>query len=227
MQLQSVDVGRAFHWYAAGWHAFIAAPLPWLAMTAANLLIAVLLSRIPYVGNLLLMLVSPFFTAGMLHAARETHAGRPIAVSLLFTAFSKPALRNRLLILAAFTVLSMFLAGAIWVGLLGSAPISPAVVGPRVLIGTLLLLGYATVLTAALFYAVPLLLCTEAGPLEALKTSLHACVLNILSLSVFAFISLILAFLAVLPLALGLLVFLPVWACSVYVSFIDIFEGAA
>jgi uncharacterized membrane protein len=79
---------------------------------------------------------------------------------------------------------------------------------------------------AAYWFAVPLIFFGEYGIGTALKSSLVACVRNILPLLWYSIIALVLMIVASIPFLLGWLVLMPLFAITYYVMFRDIFSDA-
>ena len=88
-----------------------------------------------------------------------------------------------------------------------------------VLVG--LLLGIP--LTMAYWFAPALVVLRNDEPFAAMKTSFHACLVNIMTMLVYSLLGIVFAIVASIPLMLGWLVLAPVFAGSVYASYKDIF----
>jgi len=63
-------------------------------------------------------------------------------------------------------------------------------------------------------------------PLDAMKASFAAGAKNWLAMCIFSIFLLVALFFAMLPVAMGLLLFLPVFSGAVYASYRDIFMGS-
>jgi len=81
------------------------------------------------------------------------------------------------------------------------------------------------VLVMAMQFATALVLFNNAAPVDALKSSLQACLRNILPLSVYGAIMLLFALVASLPMMLGWLVLLPLMIASTYAAYRDLFTA--
>ena len=87
----------------------------------------------------------------------------------------------------------------------------------------LVLLLLITPVLAMYWFAVPLVLFREIEPWEAMKASLAAVLANMLPLLVYGVVTALLGMLALIPLGLGLLLFVPVVLISWLLSFQEIF----
>jgi hypothetical protein len=65
-----VEARRAREWLATGWTLFRRAPLLWLSVSFVYLVVAMLLEQIPFIGWLILVLLSPMFLFGTLPIAK-------------------------------------------------------------------------------------------------------------------------------------------------------------
>ena len=79
----------------------------------------------------------------------------------------------------------------------------------------------------AIWFAPALIVFRNTPPIEAMKQSFTACWRNTLPLLVYGVATLVLSFIASIPLMLGLIVLLPVLVCSIYASYKDIFPAVA
>lgn len=238
MQIQRVDASRGLGWFGAGWGLFKADIGMWVVLTILSGLVVLLTHLIPVVGPLLFALLLPGLLAGLLHAAREASEKRPLDIGHLYAGFKDERLRNPLLVLGAFllaahivmTLVALLLVGGS-MGLMGLAgggeqEALAAGAGIGILLALLIITAIACVLALAFFYAVPLVLFAAAKPVEAMKSSIAACLANFLPLLVFGVFYLVLALLAALPLMLGYLVLVPVTIGAIYTSYREIYASA-
>ncbi len=85
--------GRGWEWLRAGLRLFGKAPAPWLAIALLYLAIGFLFNLLPFVGRLVMVLLTPLFTAGALAAAAELDQAAP--GEPLFAPGEPPAARVR------------------------------------------------------------------------------------------------------------------------------------
>jgi hypothetical protein len=224
MQPRSVEMGGALRWYLQGWKTFQVAPAAWIGMIVLSLLFSLLLSFLPLMGAFLAMLVSPLLNAGMLMAARDARAGQTISIEYLFRAFTDDFLRTRLLKLGAIAAGAQLVLELMQsVLLLPHMQAGADVLNLKALLGYLILLAVMAAVSMLILYAVPLVALNGVEPVEAMRASWRASLVNLLPLTLFGLIGIPLAFLAAVPMGLGLLVFLPVMLCAIYESFNEIF----
>ncbi len=68
-QYRRVPAGQALAWWAEGWRTFLRAPLPWVGMAVALLVILFVLHALPFGGLLSQWLSLPLFALGAVFAA--------------------------------------------------------------------------------------------------------------------------------------------------------------
>lgn len=219
----------ALDWYARGWRLFLHQPLMWVGLTLLFLIIALVINLVPLIGGLAFALCLPAFAAGFLHAADQAHKGNPVLPMHLFTAFQTRESLNALLLLGLIPLAASF-AGAILIALLlggamGVGAITQsddAAVGALVgggLMLPLISIGLFVLVVAALIYAIPLVWFHQASAKDALMGSLEASARNILPLTLFTVIYVVLSLIAAMPAGLGFLVLIPVISGATYASY--------
>lgn len=163
-----------------------------LAGLAALWLLVSMIAVIPIIGQLAMMLITPLLTAGAIAAFAQVSAGRRPAPTVLFAAWGRSDLRNRLFALGAFAVLGSLAALVVVSSWLGSqitpeqiqaAQQSPEAMagileqlsfGPMLLVAVVIL---AAVMTA-MYFAIPLVMFRDIRTVGALITSLRAVLAN-------------------------------------------------
>jgi uncharacterized membrane protein len=80
-------------------------------------------------------------------------------------------------------------------------------------------------LSGALFFAVPLVMTEREPPLQAMQSSLKACLVNWAPLLLFGLIATILGFIAMIPMGLGFLILGPVLTGAVWAAYAEIFPA--
>jgi hypothetical protein len=234
IKLQRVDIGRGVTWIGNGFQNLLKNPGMWIVLGLALLIGYVLMSLIPFLGALLVSLLSPALSAGMLSAAKAADEGQPLEFGQLFRGFQDSRALNGLLALggvvvggtiASMIVLFLLIGSAFMAGMQAGEPeqMSLLALGAGGLIGLLLILAIQLLVAMAVVYAVPLVMFRAAAPGEAMTASINACVTNFLPLLVFGVIYLIVAIVASLPLMLGWIVLVPASFGMLYASFRDTF----
>ncbi len=77
MYAHKTTINQAITWIASAWRLFRKQPVPWLGMTLIYVVVALLLKQIPFMGDLVLILITPLMLAGALLTARSME--RPAA----------------------------------------------------------------------------------------------------------------------------------------------------
>jgi uncharacterized membrane protein len=233
MDIRRVDAGQGIVWVQTGWTGFMRLPGLWVLLTLAFLAIVVILSLIPSVGSLIVALIGPVLGAGALEAARRTSRGEDFAVGILFEPFSRNAALNNLLVLGAVSLGVNALIMGIGAVFIGGSMLSMGMMhgedgalvglGLGALISFPLMLTLHALLSAALFFAVPLVMEGREPPLQAMQASLRACWVNWAALLLFSIVVTILGVLAMIPMGLGFLILGPVLAGAVWSAYAQIF----
>lgn len=230
---RSVPAGHGLAWMKSGFTGFRLAPWVWIGIALLFLVVTYVLGLVP-IGSLLLCLVSPVLTGGIMLGCRALDEGEPLSVSHLFAGFQH---RTRALISAGALYLGLLFAVALVAGMLGAvigveipdAPVDgqelPVIDG---MLAVLVLLVMLLIIPLAMaFYYAPALLALndDMRVTAAFKLSLSACLKNIMPFLVYGLLGLLLGLLAVATFGLGLLVVVPVIYAGMYVSYKDIFLG--
>jgi uncharacterized membrane protein len=244
MTVIRADAGRGWGWIVEGWQLFVRAPGIWIVILLIYLGISVVLSFIPFVGGLAYMLLSPVLAGGMLYGAAALARGETLEIGHLFRGFQDQERMGPLVLLGLISVAGyvlMILVVVVFVGggmLMGAmmdsstgAVVPPGAMGGLFagagLIAVFVILAILALMTMALFYGVPLVMLAGQNAWPAVQDSIAACWVNLLPLLVFGLIYLVLAIVAALPFGLGFLILGPVTVCAIYVSYREVFEGAA
>lgn len=232
MQARAVAARRGWSWFIGGWRIFLYAPLVWVLLGLLLLFIMFVALLVPVVGRLAFVFVSPVLGAGLLFAAREAAASRPVRVSYLWEGFRQSTIRDRLIMLALVAVV-----GAGVTSLLASLLIPEAMLAMAGQPGAVMppmdeefWLRFVIVLTpqllaaVALSYAIPLVMFRQAPVVQAMRASLAASGRNLFALLLFGVVYFGAAFLASIPVGLGWLFLLPASAGMLYCSYSDMFD---
>ncbi len=232
MQIRSVAAGRGWEWVVEGFRIFRKQPLTWITLVVVMAMIWIAAMMVPVIGPLAINLVSPVFFAGLMLACRSTDQDEEPEFSQLFAAFKTHA--SPLVTIGGVYLAGNIIAVGIVFGVAGGTAL-PALMGKtadleamRVALRGLLLgmaVGMAVFIPVlmAVWFAPLLIVFHNTPPVEALKMSYTACWRNSLPLLIYGVATLVLLFLASIPLMLGLIVLLPVLVCSIYASYRDMF----
>lgn len=223
----------ATEWIRTGFRLFTPAVIPWMGMSAAFFLAAYGVSLIPMAGPLLLELASPFLVAAYMAAARAVERGEP--TGLVHVAAGWQRGRQALLAIGVVYMVAHVLVGQAMVLVGGEAverlmqlAARPQEMGPAEA-QAVLDQALPALLTGAVLFT-PLLMATWFAPAlalfdafpagKALYWSLWACLVNWRPMLLYGLILSLLAMLAlIIPLGLGLLLFLPLAMTSTYAAY--------
>jgi hypothetical protein len=197
----------AWRWIVQGWRLFRRQTFNWIMVALLFGGVVMILNLLPKIGSVIAAMLTPALLAGLLLAARDVESGARLIPPQLFRSFRNPRHLQQLLVVG---FLPLLIGGTNW--LLHFAGVSSNAV-------SIMTMGLSLVAMLAGLYAVPLIVLREESAGAALAGSLKLCATNPFAVAVFMALSLILGLLAALPFGLGLLVLIPVLACSIYESF--------
>ncbi|HXN15840.1 MAG TPA: BPSS1780 family membrane protein [Usitatibacter sp.] len=229
--------GAGWTWIAQGWRLFTRAPLMWIIAIVIVLILAVVVSLVPFVGSLAFQLLNPVFAAGFVVACFSLERGGNFELEHLFAGFksrfAKLLIVGLLYILGWIAIIMVFVAFAIvsigTAALTGNMEnILPALLESSLTIalGSLVALALAVPLVAAYWFAPALVIMHDLVPAKAMQESLFACLRNWIPFLVYGIIMLGFAIVAIIPFGLGFLVWVPLAVASTYAAYRDIFtEG--
>ena len=188
-----VAAGRGWEWWAEGWRMFLARPGTWIVIMFVYLVVSVLVSYVPYVGDVGQSLLTPVFIGGMMVGCRAVDRGEPLQVSHLFEGFQGAHFVQLLIVGAlnvALTIALKLLGGG---GLLGPLTLqdissipdpatalaaSGAAFGLTALLVLLAVLVIAALITMLNWFAPALITLRGVGGIGAMKLSFVACLRN-------------------------------------------------
>jgi hypothetical protein len=195
----------ALAWMREGWERLRLEPARWLGMTLVFFAIAMALKRIPFLGNFVLVLISPIMLAGALLAVRASvsiampqdakqwfHVLTLDGARELFQVFRREDHAFAIVIVCIVTLGLVVLVnipellitgGSIVSGLTGVSLAGP--LRPSILIGIVIVLGLYLLLSMALIYVVPLTLFGNRQPVPAVAESFRTCMAHRATLAVF------------------------------------------
>ena len=234
MEAQKVETSNGWLWVKQGYTVFKKSPVLWMVLTVVAAIILIGMASIPIVGDPLATLLLPVLLAGFMFGCRALEQGKDLEIAYLFAGFRYRA--QQLVALGGINMVSQLLilgvmkmmGGGVLVGLIMSGEpvddpsmLAQALDGtvPAIMIGMILYF----ILVAAMQFAPALVLFKETEPVQAMMSSLRACLRNIMPLSVYGAAMLLLAMPATMLMMLGWLVLLPVMMTSNYAAFWDLF----
>jgi uncharacterized membrane protein len=232
MRVAELAAGRAAGWLAESARMFRARPLQWIGLCAGWVSITFALVLVPFLGGVIANFLQPVFFASFAIVAYKQQAGERIVMADLFSGFRRNmrALVNlgALLLLAEIAIFAIMAALGFPIAAEGDQPFTLAdyveqIQGKE----WILAVGFVLTLTVkgALWFAPPLIAFHGMSTSHAIRWSVYAAVANIGAMLVYGMVLMMLFFLALLPWALGLIVFMPVMAISTYVGYREVFEA--
>lgn len=237
MNIRKVAAGRGWQWIATAFALFRKNPLIWLVLNLVLAMIGVALSLLPVVGAYVMYLLTPLFLGGLMVACKDLDSGKDIEIAHLFRGFRQNATH-------LVTVGGVYLVGQVVISgvmlTLGGPEFQEAVragvgameatqITPEALsrISLALLVGAALFvpLALAIWFAPALVILDNQPGFRALGISMVACLRNILPFLLYSLLSSILLVVAVIPLGLGLILWIPVMLLTLYTSYRDVFAA--
>lgn len=236
METNKLDAGQGLAWYGCGWNLFRPFVAVWLLYGVIFLAILAVCFFIPLLGPLLFMLVFPLLAAGFYIGADNVNRGSALELGTLFQGFTREDIRSPLLILGGLflglmiaAAVIMMLFGAGMMGTMGQGGQGPGM-GPQAFFSPAMGAGFIVglvvqvLIAMCMFFAIPLATFDQVQPVEAVRSSFQAAARNILPFLIFVISYMILAFIASLPMLLGLILLFPVAFCSIYCAYRGVFK---
>lgn len=235
---------RVFRWLAEGWRLFVERPVEWVLMALAAfvlLALSTLAVTLPLIGPLLPPLLMTLLLAGMLYAAHQQVANHRLRVAQLLEGFRRHP--GNLTLIGFFYALPLILmhlltmlalGGGLLIGLLGfslGTTVNQLAAGAISFLAglgilwVLFLLLWGMLLLAMLF-APALVMLNNYPPLDAMRYSLKASLNNLGAIVLLALCLYVLFVVALIPLGLGVLVYIPVVVGSLHAAYQDVFAVA-
>ena len=204
-----VPSGHGWTWIAGAWKLFKRQPGTWVAIAIIAIVVFIAYYFMRAFGNILGILLTPVFTAGVVIGAKALDEGRKLEIAHLFAGFT-----NRfgaliavgaiyLALLLAIVVVSALLTGvSVWVMLSASPDLTGATMSAMlsILLAWLIALGLMLPVVMAMWFAPPLAVFNELGVFDALKASFVGCLKNTVPFLIYGLILLGFAVLASIPL---------------------------
>ena len=231
---RSTPAGAGVDWIGQGWRLFTRAPLMWVVSILVMFVIAIVTSIIPIIGPLAFQLVQPVFGAGYMVACRTLETGGDFELEQLFAGFRRNFgnlvvvglifFAGGMVLLLVFAVFAGF--GLLMAFATGDVnDVYPAIMasGISILFGTLVMLLLLIPLVMAYWFAPALVMMHDMAPVAAMKESFRGCMRNIVPFLVYGIVMTLLAIVALIPLGLGMLVWIPVAVASTYAAYRQIY----
>lgn len=222
-ELRVVAAGRGAAWWVEGWHLFTPAMGTWIGIVIIYGVLAIVISQIPYVGDVGHWLLTPVFTAGLMVGCQEMSRGEKLRVAHLFEGFHGAHFVPLIVIGAINMAVAVGIAAVTTAGILGGMRLTDVLrmgtfgdpmgtlgnlalrVGVGGLLVTLLALAVAAIFAMLNWFAPALVILHGAQPLAAMKNSFVACWRNWLPFLVYGMAAILFA--VVVVVMFGALIF--------------------
>ena len=236
---RTVPAGNGLSWIGTGWGIFTQSPLAWIVSAVILIVISIALGFIPILGSIISYILFSVFAGGLMLGCQAQHEGRPLEIGDLFAGFKEkvgPLILVGVLFIAAVLVL-LVIAAVLFGVFLGSTGVLTGLmsgdqdaigklmagsVAALVLIGLVILALYVPI-AMAFWFAPSLVALQDVAPVAALRISFFACLKNFVPFLLYGVVFLVIAFIAILPFGLGILVAFPLLYASTYAAYRDIF----
>jgi uncharacterized membrane protein len=236
---RTVPAGNGLSWIGTGWGIFTQSPLAWIVSAVILIVISIALGFIPILGNIISYILFSVFAGGLMLGCQAQHEGRPFEIGDLFAGFKEkvgPLILVGVLFIAAMLVL-LLIAAVLFGVFLGSAGVLTGLMSGdsdafgKLMAGSitvLLLIGLVIMalyvpIAMAFWFAPSLVALQNVAPVTALRVSFFACLKNFLPFLLYGVVFLVIAFIAIIPFGLGILVAFPLLYASTYAAYRDIF----
>jgi hypothetical protein len=185
----------AMTWVRSGFDRVQREPARWLGMTLVYLAIALVFKRIPFLGNFILVLLTPIAIAGALIAVRSPLRSGPVGAKAWLHSLTAEGARDLFqvfrreeqgfaIVIVSIVTLGLFVlisipellitGGSIISGLAGASLAGP--LRPMMIINMAVAIALYGLLAMALFYLVPLSLFGRRQAIPAVMEGFQACV---------------------------------------------------
>ncbi len=231
---RKVRAGAGVDWVGDAWRLFRQAKLMWIVILVLLFLVHLGLGMVPWVGFWLPNVVSPILMGGIALGCRSLETGGDLELEHLLAGFRRNTgllfaigllyTVGQLLVVVAFGAIAgtTFLWAAIRgdeAAIIESLPQDAL----RLLLGGLVAAALAIPLMAAYWFAPALAMLHDVPAVPAMKESFFASFRNFVPMLVYGLVMVLLAVVAVIPLGLGLLVWVPMLIASTYTSYRSVF----
>ena len=222
---------RGVAWLRDAYRMVSRARLPWLLLLFLYYLVLGLVDFVPLIGQIAAPILKPVFAVGFLAAAWSQERGGTPEPKQLFQGFRSNLwalipLGIVLVVGITLAVLGTALVddGKLLDVLSGKSKFDDALFGDgRVQYAMLFAAALALPVMLALWFAPALVVFHDVQPMAAMKASFSGCLKNFVPFLVYGIVGLVFFILALIPLGLGLLVFVPVLWASMYTAYRDIY----
>ena len=227
---RAANAGDGWDWIASGWDLFKKTPWLWIGIAVVFLVGALVLTVIPF-GQLALTVLGPVFAGGLVSASRTLDQGGEVEFGDFFAGF-----KDHTGALIGVGAISLIISTVVFVGVFAimgvgvfammggnTDPQAMMAMGLSMVLAALIAVALLLPLAMATWFAAPLVMFHDMGPLDAMKASFVGCLKNVVAFLLYGVVMFLAMIVASIPAGLGWLVLGPVIAASVYTSYRDIY----
>ncbi len=229
-----LPAGAGIAWIGEGWRLFTRAKLMWVIAVVMLFILMVAMNLLQGLGTVAFQVLNPVIVAGFTVACRNLETGGDFELEHLFAGFRLHFVRlltvgvafivasGVLLLLFGlafgFTALEAFMGGDAekMAAAAGESPL------PMIL-GVLVCIALTLPLVAATWFAPSLIALNGMGVAEAMKASFFGCFGSFIAFTLYGLAMIVLLVLAMIPIGLGMLVWMPLLIASNYAAYRAIF----
>ena len=236
MQVIDVPTTAGVAWIKLSFALFRAQPLGWISLVSVWLLATLVMFFVPLIGAAVATILQPGFFASFVLAARDQEAGQRVGAHQLLAAFRVNG--RALMVIGSITLLVEILLMVIlgWLGLpravsADGSGLPDMRAYAQSLDGRewIVVAGFAlmAVIKGALWFTAAILALNQMPAAHAIRWSCYALIANVLPMLLFGVLLMLIFMVAALPPFIGLLVAMPIYAISHYVSYRELFRTSA
>jgi len=233
------SAGAGWRWVAEGWRLFTRAPLMWVISIVVLFIVAIAMNLVPILGSLAFQLIQAVIAGGFMVACHSLARGGEFEIEHLLAGFKRKF--GSLLLLGVFLVVGGLVIMLVLVAFVGVTVVTAIMSGTNpeqiygliaaslmtLLLGSLVALALTVPMLAAYWFAPALVVLNGLAPVEALKQSFIGSMRNFIPFLVYGIVMTVLAILAMIPVGLGMLVWIPLAITSTYAAYRSIFTDPA
>jgi len=211
---------QAFQWVKSGWRLFTQQPAPFMAMSGIILAISLVANFVPLLSFFIVFLM-PFLTAGYYQCASNVEQGEKIQAADLFMYLSKISEYSVFMRIAVVSILlslpASSAAGAIMEGMQqGQQPEFYLMVT---------FVGFMALNFMLTSFAIPAAWVSPKTPVaQLIKQSFIACWVNVLPLTIYGLLMMLVFFISMPVILIGWLVAMAIGSLSFYQMFLDFYQ---
>lgn len=213
------------------WGLYKQAPIKWTAMTISLFIVTAVFNTIPIIGPILgAIMIVPLF-AGLIVGAQKISQGESLLFIDLLAGLQMCGVKlivfsivyTILCIAAVLIPFGIFGGTDMLIMMVGGEPSDDMLFQPEIMftfiVSSLLSMALTIPVLMAFWFAVPLIMFHKMSIPDSLKTSFKSCTKNFLPMFIYGLMMLVWSIIALIPLGLGYLIWLPVLFLSAYTGY--------